>query len=178
LEAGCVVYEVGDRPLRSSINKRFNIMRTLFNRLTGFTFMIWLAPVTSAFTQHYDIDWWTVDGGGATSSGGVYSVSGTIGQPDAVLMSGGNFTLAGGFWSIVISGFTPEIPSIGIACMPSAVRLSWSPSATGFVLEQAPHLTTPIPWTQLLTPYLTNVDEVYVLLPIVGESKFYRLRKP
>ena len=31
----------------------------------------------------YSIDWSTIDGGGGTSTGGVYTVSGTIGQPDA-----------------------------------------------------------------------------------------------
>ena len=36
---------------------------------------------------NYSIDWYTIDGGG-TSTGGVYSASGTIGQPDAGAMSG------------------------------------------------------------------------------------------
>jgi hypothetical protein len=44
------------------------------------------------------IDWYTVDGGGGTSTGGPFVVSGTIGQPDAGVMSGGSFTLFGGFW--------------------------------------------------------------------------------
>jgi len=47
----------------------------------------------------YNLDWWTVDGGGATSStGGSYSLDGTMGQPDAGTSSGGTYTLAGGFW--------------------------------------------------------------------------------
>ena len=47
----------------------------------------------------YDLSWNTVDGGGGTSSGGAYELSGTIGQPDAgTTMTGGAFTLAGGFW--------------------------------------------------------------------------------
>jgi hypothetical protein len=46
----------------------------------------------------YRLDWWTVDGGGGTSEGGVYSLSGTIGQADADVMSGGVYTLASGFW--------------------------------------------------------------------------------
>ncbi len=45
------------------------------------------------------IDWYTVDGGGGTSTGGQFTLSGTIGQPDAGTMSGGSFTLLGGFWS-------------------------------------------------------------------------------
>jgi len=47
----------------------------------------------------YDLSWYTIDGGGATfSTGGSYSLGGTIGQPDAGMMSGGSFTLVGGFW--------------------------------------------------------------------------------
>ena len=51
--------------------------------------------------QQFAIDWFTVDGGGGTSTGGVFSVSGTIGQPDAGKMSGGNFSVDGGFWARV-----------------------------------------------------------------------------
>lgn len=52
------------------------------------------------------ITWSTIDGGGATfSTGGTYSLGGTIGQPDAgVAMTGGNFRLIGGFWAGVGSG--------------------------------------------------------------------------
>ncbi|QQS08468.1 MAG: hypothetical protein IPK69_10790 [Phycisphaerales bacterium] len=46
------------------------------------------------------IDWYTIDGGGGTSSGGLFTLSGTIGQPDAgAPMSGGSFTIVGGFWA-------------------------------------------------------------------------------
>jgi len=47
----------------------------------------------------YDLTWSTVDGGGATwSAGGGYALGGTVGQPDAGVLSGGGYTLAGGFW--------------------------------------------------------------------------------
>ncbi len=50
----------------------------------------------------YDITWWTVDGGGGGSStGGDYSLAGTIGQPDAEpALTGGGYALTGGFWGI------------------------------------------------------------------------------
>lgn len=62
-----------------------------------------LLPLTSiALAQSgggYDLAWSTVDGGGYTfSSGGDYSLGGTIGQPDAGVLSGGDYTLIGGFW--------------------------------------------------------------------------------
>ncbi|QOJ14239.1 MAG: hypothetical protein HRU75_06145 [Planctomycetia bacterium] len=52
-----------------------------------------------ALAGTFDIPWYTIDGGGGTSSGGVYELSGTIGQHDAGVMSGGSFSLTGGFWA-------------------------------------------------------------------------------
>jgi hypothetical protein len=47
----------------------------------------------------YDLKWNTIDGGGITfASGGPYRLGGTIGQADAGLMTGGVYTLSGGFW--------------------------------------------------------------------------------
>jgi len=47
----------------------------------------------------YAITWHTIDGGGDTSTGGVYSISGTIGQPDAgATMTNGQYAITGGFW--------------------------------------------------------------------------------
>jgi hypothetical protein len=47
----------------------------------------------------YAIGWYTIDNGGALqSTGGVYALSGTIGQPEAGSLSGGTYALRGGFW--------------------------------------------------------------------------------
>jgi len=52
----------------------------------------------------FDLSWYTIDGGGAMfSTGGNYSLGGTIGQHDAGVMSGGTFTLVGGFWALPTS---------------------------------------------------------------------------
>ena len=46
----------------------------------------------------YDLTWYTVDNGGITlSTGDGYQLGGTIGQPDAGVLSGGVYALAGGF---------------------------------------------------------------------------------
>jgi len=55
------------------------------------------------------INWYTIDGGGGTSTGGSFTISGTIGQPDAgAPMTGGSFTLTGGFWA--------GITTVALAC--------------------------------------------------------------
>lgn len=52
----------------------------------------------------FEISWWTVDGGGGVSTGDNYSVAGTIGQPDAGRMTGGDFEIVGGFWGSSSAG--------------------------------------------------------------------------
>ena len=55
--------------------------------------------LTQTASAQFSIDWYTIDGGGGTSAGGAFQLSGTIGQHDTGVMSGGNFTLTGGYWS-------------------------------------------------------------------------------
>lgn len=55
----------------------------------------------SAFGQsdgRYNLSWSTIDGGGGQSRAGPYVLTGTIGQPDAGYLGGGNYELLGGFW--------------------------------------------------------------------------------
>jgi hypothetical protein len=66
----------------------------------------------AAFQGGYQLDWWTVDGGGGESSGGNVSLAGSIGQPDAGDMSSGIYTLGGGFWDPVESGQLIYLPVI------------------------------------------------------------------
>ncbi|MDZ4753539.1 MAG: hypothetical protein SGJ11_03475 [Phycisphaerae bacterium] len=55
----------------------------------------------------FDLSWHTVDGGGGTSSGGTFSMSGTIGQCDAGdIMIGGTFEFEGGFWAVTVEPST------------------------------------------------------------------------
>lgn len=55
----------------------------------------------------YDMSWWSVDGGGGTSSGGAFAVTGAIGQPDAGAAGGCAVVLDGGLWSGPIPCETP-----------------------------------------------------------------------
>ncbi len=45
-----------------------------------------------------DLSWSTIDSGGGTCAGGGFTLTGTIGQPDAGTMSGGVFDISSGFW--------------------------------------------------------------------------------
>lgn len=60
----------------------------------------------------YAIEWYTIDsGGGMNSSGGTYTLSGTIGQHDAGSpMESGTFDLNGGFWAGAEARYTIAVP--------------------------------------------------------------------
>ena len=72
-------------------------------KLIGAVYLLVLSGL--AFAQQsggdFEITSSTIDNGGGTSVGGEYSLTGTIGQPDAnpQTSAGGQFLLAGGFWA-------------------------------------------------------------------------------
>ena len=71
------------------------------NILLYLTVLLMLALASpAALADDFDLDWWTIDGGGKMrTAGGDFELSGTIGQPDASnAMTGGDFELSGGFW--------------------------------------------------------------------------------
>ena len=154
---------------------------------TGATpILLWLAlllatlnpQLPTAFAQTYSIDWFTTDGGGGTSTGGVYSVSGTIGQPDSgPAMSGGNYSVEGGFWSLIAGVQTPGAPTLSVASTTTnTVVISWPFPSTGFGLEQNPAIGTPN-WTSVTNTISNDGSFNRVVLPANTGNKFYRLRK-
>lgn len=60
----------------------------------------------SAYAQEWNIEWYSIDGGGTMSSesnDSEWQLSGTIGQPDASAsenLSGSDWSLTVGFWAI------------------------------------------------------------------------------
>lgn len=59
----------------------------------------------------YDLTWNMVDGGGATfSTGGGYSLGGTVGQPDVGQVSNLPYTLVIGFWGGAAAQYRLYLP--------------------------------------------------------------------
>ena len=95
-----------------------------------------------ALAQSYNIDWYKVAGGGGTSTGGVYTVTGTIGQPDASgAMTGGNYSLTGGFWAIYAVQ-TSGAPLLTITHIGNKAIVSWDPTISGWTLQTNVNLAT------------------------------------
>lgn len=109
-----------------------------------FAFLLSAMPAPDARAQTYSIDWYKIAGGGGASTGATYQVTGTIGQPDASgAMSGGNYSVTGGFWSLISVVQTAGLPSLAIAfsSQPSTVIVSW-PNTGGYTLQQNNNLAT------------------------------------
>ena len=130
------------------------------------------------FTQQYSIDWYKVAGGGGTSTGGVYSVSGTIGQPDAGgPMTGGNYSLTGGFWSLISIVQTPGAPILTIQWINSTtVKISWPSPSTGFVLQQNNDLST-ANWANYSGTVNDDGTTKSVTISPPSGTLFFRLKK-
>ena len=105
-----------------------------------------------AFAQ-YSVDWSTINGGGGTSTGGVYSVSGTIGQPEAgTAMSGGNYSVSGGFWSMIAAVPKPGAPSLSILrTTTNTVAVTWPSPSTGWTLQQNTNSIGAVDWSNVTT---------------------------
>ena len=92
--------------------------------------------------QSYIIDWHKIAGGGGTSTSGAYSVSGTIGQHDAGgPMTGGNYSLTGGFWSLIAVTQTTGAPTLFISHSGDTVTVYWQ-NIGSWTLQQNANLAT------------------------------------
>ncbi len=130
-------------------------------------------PALICFGQPYAIESFTVDGGGGTSTGGNYTITGTIGQPDASggVQKGGNFTLEGGFWPGLAVVPIPDGPTLAIVSQSDAVRLSWIPATPGYVLEQSESLSQDT-WSSA-----PSGSQNPVTIQVGERTRFFRLVK-
>jgi hypothetical protein len=131
-----------------------------------------------ACAQNYSIDWFKVAGGGGTSTNGQYAISGTIGQPDAcAAMSGGVYSLSGGFWSLLTAVQTSGAPLLSVTRLGNSVIVSWPHPSSGFLLQQNYDLNS-TNWTISGYAISTNaaVNSITILSP--AGNTFFRLYKP
>jgi len=142
--------------------------------------LLGISPVATA--QNYSIDWFSIDGGAGTSVGGPYSLSGTIGQPDAnpQPMTGGNFSLSGGFWSLVAVQ-TLGGPPLRIQFVTTdTARIFWPSSSEGFVLQQNTNLNNVAisGWVNAPQPVTDDGASKFIIVNPPTGNRFYRLFKP
>jgi hypothetical protein len=130
-----------------------------------------------AFGQQYSINWHKIAGGGGNSTNGQYSVSGVIGQPDASgALSGGLYSLTGGYWSFIALVQTAGAPMLSITHAGSSAIISWPSPSTGFLLQTSGSLST-TKWTTFTGTIATNtagtISSVTITPP--NGNVFFRL---
>jgi hypothetical protein len=146
--------------------------KTIMKRLL-LSFGLLLAISTSA--QTYSIDWFKIAGGGGTSTNGQYSLSGTIGQPDAGgPVTGGNYSLTGGFWALsaVQTTGAPKL-RIFLTTTNTAV-VAWPSPSMGWRLQQNLNLAVPA-WNSPAETVNDSGTEKFIIVKPPAGNRFYRL---
>ena len=140
-------------------------------------FVLLLALQLSAFAQQYSIDWYKVSGGGGASTGATYQVTGTIGQPDAGgPISGGQYSLTGGFWSLISVVQTAGLPNLTASHSGNSVVVSW-PNTGSYTLQQNNNLAASAGWaTSGYSITTANGTNSITITQPVG-NLFFRLKQ-
>jgi hypothetical protein len=125
-----------------------------------------------ALAQPLNIDWYKVGGGGGQCTDGVYTITGTIGQPDASrAMSDGYYSVTGGFWAIYAVQ-TAGAPVLSAVRAGTNVVVWWDPSVTGWTLQTNVSLSTPATWGNYKGNVVNNSVTNAAAVP---HNLFYRL---
>ena len=137
-----------------------------------------LLAFTSQAQSSYTIDWYRIAGGGGTSTGGTYLVSGTIGQPDASgALTGGVYSLTGGFWSIIGLLQTPGLPRLSITHSGNSDIVSW-PDTGSYTLQQNANLGNAAGWDAAGGYAITTANGTNsVTITSPSGSLFFRLTR-
>jgi hypothetical protein len=135
-----------------------------------------LAPVLHA--QSYSIGWYKIGGGGGTSSGGQYSVSGTIGQHDGSgAMPSGSYAVAGGFWSMISVVQTAGLPNLTISHAGNSVIVFW-PNTGNYTLQQDNNIAVSSGWTTSGYSISTSNSTNSITITPPAGNLFFRLANP
>lgn len=137
-----------------------------------------LFTTAAAHSQNYTLDFLSTEGGGGTSTSGVYTVSSNVGEAVAAAPEDGSFSVSIGFWSISAAVSPPFLFATSVG---GGVTVKWAKPASGFLLEEGATLAPPpgTPWTPVpVENYQTNATHIFLIVPATAGNKFYRLRKP
>ena len=146
-------------------------------RISPVAVSCFLLFASCAFAQELSIGWVKIGGSGA-SSGGAYSVSGSIGPAVAGAVSGGNYTLENSYWGIIAGVQAPGVPLLAITAAGRLLTGDFELAFQGnlgqtYMLQASTNLTD---WVTVLTFTCTNSPMV-VVDPDAGSypHRFYRI---
>ena len=127
--------------------------------------------------QTYSIGWYRIAGGGGTSSGGAYEITGTIGQEEAGgPMAGGNYSLAGGFWAVIAVVQMPGAPVLYVSHSGGMVEVSWR-NVAGWTLQQNNDVVNTGGWAAS-SGWTTTNGTNHLNIAMRAGNLFFRLAGP
>ena len=146
-------------------------------KIVFLTLMFLAGGFQAARAQSYSIDSYKIVGGGGTSTNGQYTVSGTIGQPDATLqpMTGGNYSLTGGFWSLISVVQTSGAPTLYVSHTGNTVTVYWQ-NVAGWNLVQSGNVATPLGSWSASSGVTTTNGTNYLNIASQSGNLFFRLK--
>ena len=163
---------------------KINLARMTALALVAITIAV-VSPAAAQDAGELTLDWFIMDSGGDTSTGGDFSLVSSIGRPDAGTMSGGDCTISGGSWGVwsMMTVDEPSVPlSLGAAWADGAIVVSWPEhGSAGFVLEETAALSAlsgNSTWSPVEAAAQTSDGKTSVRLSPAAGARFYRLRKP
>jgi len=93
-------------------------------------------------------------------------------------LTGGNFSLAGGFWSLLSVVQTPGAPLLTITLTSTnTAMVSWPFPSTGFALQQNTNLNM-TNWVSPSETVTNNGTINFIIVNPPGGNRFFRLSKP
>ena len=135
-------------------------------------------PSTSR--AQYSITWDKIAGGGGASTGGVYTISDTIGQHDAAaLVVGGAYSITSGFWAFE-DAVAPGQPVLALLRTNNVITVVWPLTAADYCLETTFNLAPPVVWQTVTSGLSTNGASLVLTVtnnPSIPKQ-FFRLANP
>ena len=158
-------------------------MKPFFILLAGIGASLWTPEVDA---QQFSITGHVVAGGGGTSQGSGFSITGTIGQAEAApLLQSGRWAVTPGFWGAYAVLPTPGAPRLRIRVDefdPTLVKVSFIGDSEDWILQVTTDLrssTGEILWEDDEPGNLVEIDGELVRnfhIPSWGPRVFFRLR--
>jgi len=144
---------------------------------TLLTLALLIGSIT-AHAQSYSITSRAIAGGGGTSSGGQYAVTGAIAQHDANNAStGGTYSLSGGFLAQYMALQQTGAPKVTIRGVGANVQVVWGANVPGWKLQANSSDLAAANWLDVVGTPTVSGPEQYLQFAAGSGRVFFRLRK-
>src|SRR5262245_62000006 len=134
-----------------------------------FTTLFLLCAALLQANPRFEITKSTIDAGGANTPGPRFTLTGTVGQPDAAprfVSADNRFAVQPGFWpsaTVVPAPGAPELTMRPGAARDTAI-LAWPVTANGYILEESTNLA-PGSWSTVRFSVVDTATEHTVTYP-------------